>query len=177
MADLPPTAPRGHSFIGLLFVLLTLTVLTAIAAPRMNLTRIRADSMARNVSSVVASAARVARQRRIAVVVRIDSVGRRIGVLQDRNANGVRDEGEVETWLPLDAGSAVADPPRSLAAAERPDRELTFTAGGRRSDGLLVYLTADGLDPQAWRAVRVLPATAAVELWRYDGTQWSRARA
>jgi hypothetical protein len=155
-------------------------VLTALTAPRMDLMRIRADSMGRNVASVLSAAVRTARQRRVSVVIRIDSVGRRVGVLHDTNANGLRDAGEVEHWSPLDEGAAVADPPEWLLDAPvvsgTSDLSGRIAAGGRAADGLMLYLTADASDARAWRALRLSPGGAQVELWRFDGVRWSRAR-
>lgn len=173
--DVRPT-PRGHSFVGLLSVLLVLTGLTAVSAPRMDLMRIRADAMGRNVASVLSAAVRTARQRRVPVIIRVDSVGRRVGVLHDANANGVRDHGEVEHWTPLDEGAAVADPPARLATAAVSDLTANVAPGGRLRDDLVLYLTADVGESHAWRALRLAQGGAQVELWRYDGVRWSRAR-
>jgi Tfp pilus assembly protein FimT len=186
VAERTPPVRSGQSLIGLLMVLLILTLLTAFAAPRVNLTRYRSDSMARRVAGVFQAAARTARQRRHDVIVRIDSVGRRVGVLDDFNGNGLRDAGESESWTELDATAELRDPPAPLTAAAPGElaatagdagHQVRFRARGGATASFVLYLTTDADQPTAWRAIQVTPKTAVVQLWRFDGTRWGRGRA
>ena len=192
MSDLPPLLRRGQSFAGLLTVLLVLTLLTAFAAPRVDLTRYRSDAMARQAASVFAAASRTARQRRHDVMVRVDSAGKRLSVVEDRNGNGVRDPGELETWSDLDPSADILDPPARLpmlptSAAQRPLHmnglaapislgRVVFRRNGGSNADFVLYLTSDPGLPSAWRAVQVASRTGAVLLWRFDGVRWSRGR-
>jgi Tfp pilus assembly protein FimT len=126
LIDKPRRARRGQSFVGLLVVLLILTLLTAFGAPRVDLTRFRSDSLARQAASVFSVAKRTSRQQRHDVLVRVDSAGKRLCTVADINGNGVRDPGEKETWTDLDSSTELLDPPSQLPTSPMP-------AGGRRS--------------------------------------------
>lgn len=186
------TLRRGQSFLGLLVVLLVLTLLTAFAAPRVDFTRYRSDAMARQASAVFTAASRRARQRRQDVVVRVDSAGKRLSTVDDRNGNDVRDPGESEVWTDLDPSADILDPPVPLPtiAASNVRRPLhmggvapplsvgrvAFRRGGGANADFVLFLTSDPQVPSAWRAVHVASRTGAVQLWRFDGTRWSRGR-
>ena len=182
MSHPPALLRRGQSFVGLLLVLLVLTLLTAFAAPHVDLSRLRSDAVARQAAAVFSQAARAARQRRTDVLVRVDSMGRRIGTLDDRNGNGLRDAGEGESWTELDPSADILDPPVPLPGqAGRRDREPTpgrvvFRRSGAPAGDFVLYLTTDPGQPSAWRAVHVARRSGAVQLWRFDGTRWTRSR-
>jgi hypothetical protein len=166
-----------------------LALLTAFAAPRVDVTRYRSDAMGRQVASILSSAARLARERRIDVVVRIDSAGRRVGTHEDRNANGVTDPGEPLTWVALDPSTDILDPPRPLplprfqqarqaprVAAPGGEHRIVFRKNGSAGDDFVMYLTTDLAQPSAWRGLSVTAHTGATQLWRYDGQRWTRGR-
>ncbi len=192
MTDFPRSVRRGQSFAGLLTALLVLTLLTAFAAPRVDLTRFRSDAMARQAAAVFSAASRSARQKRRDVVVRVDSSGKRLSVVDDRNGNGVRDPGESEVWSDLDPSADILDPPVRLpmlgaTSAERPFHtsglatpvspgRVVFRRNGGSNADFVLYLTSDPGTPSAWRAVQVASRTGTVLLWRFDGTRWSRGR-
>jgi hypothetical protein len=186
------SARRGQSFVGLLSVLLVLTVLTAFAAPRVDLTRFRSDAIARQAASVFTNAKRTARLRRHDVVVRLDSAGKRLAVIEDSNGNGRRDPGEPETLYDLDANADLRDPPTPLptvpstlarrsvgmgyVSAPVAVGSMTFRRSGTSNADFVLYLTSDAAVPGAWRAVHVAARSGAVQLWRFDGVRWSRGR-
>lgn len=192
MSHPPGSLRRGQSFIGLLVVLLVLSLLTAFAAPRVDLTRYRSDAIARQAAGVFSASSREARRRRHDVVVRVDSSGKRLGVIWDRNGNGQRDPGESEVWTDLDPSADILDPPKPLpmlagSSARRPLHtsglaapvslgSVTFRRGGGSNADFVLYLTSDPGLPNAWRAVQVASRTGTVLLWRFDGTRWTRGR-
>jgi len=170
-------SPRhGQSFLGLLVVLLVLTLLTAYAADRVDLTRYRADSMARRATLVFISAARGARQQRHDVFVTVDSAGKRLGTVHDLNGNGRRDPGEKVAWTALDATTDILDPPRRLPGQEPGTGSVRFTPVGGAASDFVLYLTSDASTHGAWRAVQVVSQSGLVQLWRYDGARWARGR-
>ncbi|MDZ7630867.1 MAG: hypothetical protein U5K74_05780 [Gemmatimonadaceae bacterium] len=192
MPDSSRSLRLGQSFVGLLVVLLVLTLLTAFAAPKVDLTRYRSDAIARQAAGVFSAASRDARRRRHDVVVRVDSSGKRLGVIADRNGNGQRDPGESEVWTDLDPSADILDPPRPLPtlpvkSGQRPLHmngvaepvavgSVAFRRGGGTGADFVLYLTSDPGAPSAWRAVHVASRTGAVQLWRFDGTRWARGR-
>lgn len=176
MADHTRSLPRGQSFLGLLLVLLVLTLLTAYAATRVDLTRYRADAMARQAASVFTAAARAARQQRMDVLVKVDSAGRRVSALHDRNGNGRMDAGESEVWTALDAATDIVDAPKPLPGRVGASDRVVFRRAGGAAGDFVLYLTSDTGVPSAWRAVQVSRRSSVVMLWRYDGTRWARGR-
>ncbi len=193
MIDKPRRARRGQSFVGLLVVLLILTLLTAFGAPRVDLTRFRSDSLARQAASVFSVAKRTSRQQRHDVLVRVDSAGKRLCTVADINGNGVRDPGEKETWTDLDSSTELLDPPSQLPTSPMPASgrrsldvsrvtapvvrgQVAFRRSGAANADFVLYLTSDAQVPTAWRAVHVSGPTGVVQLWRFDGVRWSRGR-
>jgi len=171
-------SPRpGQSFVGLLLVLLVLTLLTAYAANNVDLTRYRSDAMARRATRVFVEAGRAARQQRHAVVVMVDSAGKRLGTLYDLNGNGRQDPGEPMGWTALDAATDILDPPQRLPGSEPGTSSVQFRPVGGAATDFVLYLTSDVGTSGAWRAVQVTRRSGQVQLWRYDGARWARGRA
>jgi len=167
----------GQSLVGLLVVLLVLTLLTAFAAGRVDLTRYRSDAMARRATLVFVAAGRAARQQQHAVVVLIDSAGKRLGTLHDLNGNGRPDAGERIAWTALDGATDILDPPQRLPGPLPGARSVQFRPVGGATSDFVMYLTGDAGAPAAWRAVQVVQRSGLVQLWRYDGSRWARGRA
>ena len=167
----------GQSFVGLLLVLLVLTLLTAYAANSVDLTRYRSDAMARRATRVFVEAGRAARQQRHAVLVMVDSAGKRLGTLYDRNGNGRHDPGETMGWTALDAATDILDPPQQLPGPELSRGSVQFRPVGGVATDFVLYLTSDAGTSGAWRAVQVTQRSGQVLLWRYDGAHWARGRA
>jgi len=176
LSDYSRSPRQGQSFLGLLVVLLVLTLLTAYAANRVDLTRYRADAMARRATLVFVAAARAARQQRHEVVVTVDSTGKRLGTLHDLNGNGRRDPGERVAWTALDATTEILDPPRRLPGQGLSNASVRFTPVGGAASDFVLYLTSDAGTQQGWRAVQVARRSGLVQLWRYDGARWARGR-
>lgn len=177
MPDSPRSLRPGQSFVGLLVVLLVLTLLTAYAASRVDLTRYRSDAMARRATLVFVAAGRAARQQRHAVLVQVDSAGKRLGTVHDLNGNGRRDAGERVVWTTLDATTDILDPPQRLPGPVPGTGSVEFRAGAGAARDFVMYLTSDAGAPAAWRAVQVVRQSGLVQLWRYDGARWARGRA
>jgi hypothetical protein len=176
LSDTPRSLRRGQSFIGLLVVLLVLTLLTAFAATKVDLTRYRSDTMARRATLVFVAASRAARQQRHAVLVLVDSAGGRLGTVHDRNGNGLRDASEPVEWTVLDATADIMDPPRRLAGPPAQTGGVVFRPVGGAANDFVLYLTTDPGSPKAWRAVQVNRRGVLVQFWRFDGTRWARGR-
>ena len=177
MSDSSRPLRHGQSFVGLLVVLLVLTLLTASAASRVDLTRYRSDAMARRATLVFVAAGRAAHHRRHAVVVLVDSAGKRLGTLHDVNGNGRADRGERVAWTALDGATVILDPPRRLPGPVSGTGSVRFQPSGGAVSDFVLYLTSNAGAPAAWRAVQVVQRSGLVQLWRYDGSRWARGRA
>ncbi len=177
MSDFSRSLRRGQSFVGLLVVLLVLTLLTAFAATKVDLTRYRSDSMARRATLVFVAASRAARQQRHAVLVQVDSVRKRLGTVHDLNGNGRHDPAEPVSWTALDATTDILDPPTPLPGPIFGARIVSFRPVGGPATDFVLYLTSDPGAPEAWRAVLVSKRGGLVQLWRFDGSRWARGRA
>lgn len=179
MSDFLRSPRRGQSFIGLLVMLLVLSLLTAFAATKFDLTRYRSDAMARHVTLVFVSASRAARQQRHVVLVQVDSTGKRLGTMHDLNGNGRHDPAEPVSWTALDAATDILDPPLRLPegdASSNNSGSVAFRPVGGAANDFVLYLTSDPGTPTAWRAVEVSRRSGLVQLWRFDGRRWARGR-
>lgn len=176
MSDFLRSLRRGQSFIGLLVVLLVLTLLTAFAATKVDLTRYRSDAMARRATLVFVSASRAARQQRHTVLIRVDSARKRLGTVHDLNGNGRKDAAEPVIWTTLDAATDILDPPQPLPGIRAASAGVAFKPAGGAEADFVLYLTSDPGSPDAWRAVQVQARGGLVQLWRFDGSRWARGR-
>ena len=176
MSDLFRSPRRGQSFVGLLVMLLVLTLITAFAATRIDLTRYRSDAMARRVTLVFVSASRAARQQRHVVVVQVDSTGKRLCTMHDLNGNGRHDPSEPVSWTALDAATDILDPPLRLPENDASSGSVAFRPVGGAANDFVLYLSSDPGTPTAWRAVEVSGRSGRVQLWRFDGSRWARGR-
>ena len=176
MSDCPRSPRRGQSFVGLLVVLLVLTLLTAFAATKIDLTRYRSDALARRATLVFVSAKRAARQQRHVVLVQVDSTRKRLGTMHDLNDNGRHDPAEPVSWTALDAATDILDPPLRLPERDASSGSVAFRPVGGAATDFVLYLTSDPGTPTAWRAVEVSGRSGVVQLWRFDGHRWARGR-
>jgi hypothetical protein len=187
----------------LITVLFLAAVITALAAPQVDLTRFRSDAIARQVAGQFATAQRSALQRQHDVAVGVDETTGRLLMTEDENNSGTRDASERESWLALDRSAKFGSPPMALddagAAAAggggggggamssggmSSSRSYTvsglpsiiFRRNGAPSADFVVYVTSAIGKASAWRAVRVVKGTGTVEMWRFNGTAWVRGR-
>lgn len=187
-------APRaGYSLVELLVALAILAVMVAAAVPRLNIPGYQADGGARVVVGALQGAQRLAIAQQSAVVVGVDLPNNRLRILEDLNANGVRDCPplvqicERVTWRPLDAPAAFATPPASVTGAQPAAvvnvtqvrdllPSLSFGRDGAASESGEIYLRARRGTMTEWRGVVVTRATGRVDWYARStpGGAWKR---
>lgn len=180
----------GFTLAELLIVVVIISILLALALPRIDPDRQRAITAMLSIGSSMQAAQREAVARQHDVIVAIDTVDRRLLVVFDLNSNGVRDGGERQRVVALGRDVAFSraqatarwfgGAPVSFAAAPIGFPAVTFRRSGSASGAGGMYITsakaAGGATRRVadTRAVEVIRATGRVEWWRYDGTAWQR---
>lgn len=190
--NLPDSAckrdPRaGYSLIEVLTILLVLSILTAIAAPRLDLERYQIEGSMQAVGSVLLGAQRTAIQEGHNVVVAFDAAHSRVRVHSDANNNLLIDSGESVRYEPL--GESVrfgrggapsffgTDDAISFVGRQDGMPAVVFYRNGAASEEGGFHLTsaraqAGSGHQQDTRAIRIERATGRPTWFRRDGSSW-----
>lgn len=176
----------GFSMIELIFVVIIMSLLTAIALPRVNLHRFRIEAAMRGVQTTFQQSHRAAVMHQHDVIVSFDVSGRRIRVINDINNNGEVDAYERVLWKSLDDGVRFAIPPAGVAggsAAAVAGSNLVSVAGlpsviyrrdGSASTDVQAFITSTRPNATDFRAVSVTRSTGRADWYRYTGAGWAR---
>ncbi len=177
---------RGFTLLELTVVLIMIGIIAAMAVPRLNYEKYRADAAMRTVRTVLQGAQRNAIMRQTDVVVAFDITNKQMRIVEDANNNCIYDSGERSTTRPLEDGAHFAIPangygstPSSAVSGSNLCSMLGFPAvqflrDGAASTSLDVYLTSSRGSAVDYRLVRVTMATGRTESFRYNGTTWTR---
>jgi prepilin-type N-terminal cleavage/methylation domain-containing protein len=179
-------ARRGFSILELVVVLIMIGILAAMAVPRLNYERYRADGAMRVTRTLLQGAQRSAIMRQTNVVVGFDVAARQMVLLEDADNDCVQDINERKTVRTLDEGAKFKTPPSSvtgIAALEINGTNLCtlnglpaiqFLRDGAASSDLEVYITSSRGTQTDFRAVTVIQATGRTDSFRYSGSVWKR---
>jgi prepilin-type N-terminal cleavage/methylation domain-containing protein len=179
---------RGFTIIELVIVLTIIGLVTAIAAPNIDLGRYRLDTALQGIGSTIMLAQRAAVTRQHNIVVRFDVPNQAIFVHYDGDNDGALDTGERERRYPLGdqvifgtAGAPAHGIGASVVTFTDPIRALpsvTFHRNGSASQAGGFYLaaarSAAGGKPTDARVMELERSTGRVSWYRYDGSQWKR---
>ena len=181
-----PTHRRGFTLVEIAIVIMMIGMVAALALPKLDLGRYRADSAAQTARGALQSAQRGALTRQYDVMVSIDAAKGRLRMVYDANADGAVSTGERVTWQSLPDGSLFAAPtvgglsgPISKAFSGTGIRlvdgmpTLTYHRDGSTSGDAELYVATRVGAKRAWRALQVTQATGRVDWYRY-GTSWTR---
>lgn len=176
----------GASFLELVTVLTMMGVILAIAAPRMRVVPRQADAAAIQLTLALEEAQRTALAKQLQVLALIDSAGRRVRLIEDRDGNGDLTAGERARWIPLGEQARFEDPPVRLDGSAAGgtivgtgfDTIATLPAIHFRRDGSAsvaaeFYVALAGKTTEH-RAVVLPRATARAEWYRYGDGAWKR---
>ncbi len=172
---------RGYTLGELLWVIVILGILTALAIPRLDWMKYRVNAESRNMALQLTYAQRLAVSLQHNVRVTIDRTQRRLIVDEDANNDGTYGSSERRRVVQLDDGvnfqkNGVADLP-----APAPSNELTvvtYRRDGSADQAGVIFLNSvrgmgGSLNKDA-RALEVARATGRGTTYRYlDGT-WQR---
>lgn len=180
-------AHRGFTLLELMVVLLVISIMAYMVAPRIEIVRFRMDAAARGGMAALVSAQRLAVQRQHDVAVMMDSVNHMLLVHEDRNNNGVIDDGERVRPVDFDDGveyglgsapSMTGDPAVITFTEVHGDLPaVRFIRNGSASEEGIFYLTsgrarAGNSHPHDTRAIRVDRPTGRVTWFAYETPEW-----
>jgi prepilin-type N-terminal cleavage/methylation domain-containing protein len=176
----------GFTMIELLVVVIFISLIAAIAAPRIDLTKYRIEGGMRAVQSVMFGAQRMAVTRQHDVVVLFDVANQMIYVHEDANNDGVRDAGERQRGYPLGDGvifglngatpRAMGATPVTFTQVFQGMPAVVFHRVGSASEARGVYLTSRRAGrPEDTRAIEVERSTGRVSWYRFGPpSTWKR---
>jgi prepilin-type N-terminal cleavage/methylation domain-containing protein len=178
-------APRiAFTLLELMVVLVLAGVMLAVAIPRIDTSKYRADAVVQLVRTTLQGASRTAVTQQHDVIVSFDIVGQRIRVVNDLNNNGVVDAGERFSFRGLDQGILFADPsiagvsgatvssPVSGTAIATLDGmpTVTFHRDGSVSSDAEIYVSMPAHGPAMYRAMVLTQATGRCDWYRLNTT-------
>jgi prepilin-type N-terminal cleavage/methylation domain-containing protein len=179
-------ARRGFSLLELTVVLILIGIIAAMAIPRLNYEKFRADAAMRTVRTILQGAQRNSIMRQTNVVVAFDISGKRMLIVEDANNNCVHDSGERLVRRPLEEGSRFAVPVAGYGSTPALAVSgasvcllgglpaIQFLRDGATSTDLDVYVTSSRATPTDFRLLRVTMATGRTDAFRFNGTTWVR---
>jgi len=172
---------RGYSLGELLWVIVILSILTALAMPRLDWLRYRVNGELRNMSLQLAYAQRLAVSLQHNVQVTIDKPNRRLIVDEDANNDGSYASSERRRVVQLDdavnfARNGVPDLPAPAPTNEL-SRIIYRRDGSADMTGVLFLNTDRGVNlgnNNDARALEVIRATGRGLPYKYTGSAWIR---
>jgi hypothetical protein len=171
----------------MLMVVTILSIVGAIAIPKLDYTGLRVDGAARVMRGTLMDAQRLAVQRQHDMIVSFDTIRGRIRIVYDLNNNHQRDADDRASWRPLEEGATFAVPPVALdggatemltATASRDVDgmpSVIFHRDGAASTDLIVYLGARGAHAEHTshiRAVTLLQSTGRTTTRKLGNGGW-----
>jgi prepilin-type N-terminal cleavage/methylation domain-containing protein len=179
-------ARRGFTLLELTVVLIMVGIIAAMAVPRLNYDRFRADAGLRTVRTILQGAQRNAIMRQTNVVVGFDIANRQMVIVEDADNDCTWDSAERKTSRPLEDGVKFALP--AVGYGSTPSSAVSgsnlctivglpavqFLRDGAASTDLDVYVTSSRGVQADFRLARVTQATGRTEAFRYTGSAWTR---
>lgn len=182
-----PVVRPGFSLLEMVVVLFVVSLLAYVAVPNIEVVRFKMDGAGRGAVAALVSAQRLAVKRQHEVVVTFDTANARLRIHQDRDNDGVVDEGEPVRTVAFDDGvrfgfggaPAMGADRAVVTFSELQDGlpALRFIRNGSASEEGAFYLTSlrSGRRHEFakdTRAVRVDRATGRLTWYLYGAGSW-----
>jgi prepilin-type N-terminal cleavage/methylation domain-containing protein len=174
--------PPGFTLLEVLIVMVMIATLVAIARPRLNAPRYRADGAIQMFRNALTQAQRTALMNQYDVVVTIDTVGNALRVSEDANNDGTIEAGEHSLNYALTDGLAFVVPPTGLDSAISAPvvgaqleamgalPAITFRRDGAASSDLQLYIATPATPARIYRALRLVQSTGRTDWYLYNAT-------
>jgi len=170
---------RGYSLGELLWVIVILGLITAMAVPRLDWMKYRLDSEHRNLSLQLAYAQRLAVTLQHNVQVTVDNTARRLIVDEDANNDGTFSSNERRRVVQLDDGINFSRAGAPALPAPSPNNELARIIyrrdGSADQSGVIFVNTNRGVaagNHKDVRALVIIRATGRAVTARYRDGAW-----
>ena len=186
MAASNESAPRqraGFTLIELVIVMIILSVIAAMAIPKLNLAQYRADAAAQQVRSVFQTAQRTSLTRQYDVIVSVDTMQFGLRIAEDVNNDGTIQPSEWKFWRPAGEGNRFAVPPKGVNFASPSSSvvgtaltqvgglpSITFHRDGSTSTDAEIFVASTDKIRTDFRAITLTRATGRTDLYRLSGT-------
>jgi Tfp pilus assembly protein FimT len=165
----------------MLILIVMLSILAALALPRLDYVRYRVNTDARNVMMTMAYAQRLAVSLQHNVQVTIDAANRQVRTLEDRNDDGQFTADERVRGFQLTEGVIFDRNGAPALPAPAPNNEVTqitfWRDGSANSAGVVFLNTTRGVargDNEDARALEIVRSTGRTTWWTYTGGAWRR---
>lgn len=184
-----PGWSSGFTLLELLIVVSIMSILAAIALPKINLHQFRIDAGVRVVQGALQQAERYGVQRQHDMIVSFDIAGKRVLIIDDQNNNAAADANEKVMVRPLEDGVRFAIPPAAIGAGALAAvaggnlvtiggyPSIIFHRDGATSTSLQVYITSTRPDATDFKALSVTQSTGHVDYYSYRTGAWKRGGA
>jgi hypothetical protein len=167
-------------------VLVMVSVIAALALPRVDVGRYRADGLVQIVRKTMQQAQRSSLIRQHDVIVSFDTAQQRMRIALDANNDGSISTGEIITWQAFSDGGHFGIPSRSLTGGSAPSAPIvatdlktvssmptvTFRRDGSVSTDVTIYFTTRSGPVTDFRAVTIAEGTGRADWYRFNGTTW-----
>ncbi len=177
-----PLCTTGYTLLEVLIVMVMIATLVAIARPRLNAPRYRADGAIQMFRNALTQAQRTALINQYDVIVIIDTVHQTLKVSEDANNDGVIESDEHSLSYPLTDGVTFIVPPIGLDSVVSVPvvgsqlgsvgglPTITFRRDGAATSDLQLYIATPPKPGRIYRALRLVQSTGRSDWYLYNAT-------
>jgi prepilin-type N-terminal cleavage/methylation domain-containing protein len=180
---------RGLTVIEMVMVIAIIGIMAAVAVPKFNINRYRADGAGRLGLILLQEAQRNAITRQSNVIVSFDSAYNRLRVVQDYNNNDTINTGELVQYRKMADGARFAQPNWTGAVGADGTSStgaitgtglttisgfptVIFRRDGSASGNVRIFITTNVGFKTEFREIIVTQSTGRTDLYKFNGSTW-----